>query len=128
MGWLVQSPLNMRIGRTCRRGAQIGGLARNGLIPLGDTWRVRVFLPSMTTLIIRSAFRTLVIFHGPVLRSRSSLPSLPFRSTLLLDSFTNIISPVELQSLPIPLLFCCLLLVGRWPYFDGAFPGPVVLP
>ena len=41
-------------------------------------------------------------FHGPVLRSCSSLPPLPFRSTLLLDSFTKTRSPVELQSLPIP--------------------------
>ena len=71
-----------------------GGLAWNGLIHLGDTWRIWVLLPSMTTSIVRPAFRTLVIFHGPVPRSCSSLPPLPSRSTLLLDSLTKTRSPV----------------------------------
>ena len=59
-------------------------------------------------------FRTLAIFHGLVPRSCSSLPLLPFRATLLrIDSFTKLDLQFELQSLPISLLFCFLLLVGR---------------
>ena len=79
------------------------GQTWNGLIPLGDTWWVRVLLPSMT---IKPTFRTLVNFHGPVPRSCSSLPPLPLRATLsLFDSFTKTYLRFKLQSLPIPLLF-----------------------
>ena len=58
-----------------------GGLAWNGSIPPGGIWRVQVLLPSKTTSIIKPAFSTLVIFHGPVHRSCSNLPPLLFRST-----------------------------------------------
>ena len=34
----------------------------------------------------------------------------------------------ELQSLLIPYYYFVCFLVGRWPYFDGALTGPVVLP
>ena len=34
----------------------------------------------------------------------------------------------ELQSLLVPYYFVVCFLVGRWPYFDGALPGPVVVP
>ena len=84
MGWLVHSPLTMRIwaNSSARGWRRSGGLAWNSLIPVGDTWRVRVLLPSMTASIIRPAFKTFVIFHGPIPRSCSSLPPLPSHSTL----------------------------------------------
>ena len=71
-----------------------GGLTWNSLISVGDIWRVRVLLPLMTTSITRPAFRTLVIFYGPVPRSCSSVPPLPFRSTLQLDFFAKTGFPV----------------------------------
>ena len=89
-----------------------GGLTWNSLIPVGHTWRARVLLPSMTTSIIRPAFRTLVIFHGPIPLSCSSLPPLPFRSTLLLGSFAKTRFPVGATVPADSLLFCCLLWSG----------------
>ena len=73
-------------------------------------------------------FRNLFIFHGLVPHSWSSLPPLPFRTTLLFDYFAKTIFPVELlQFLQIPYYFVVCFLVGRWPYFDSTLPGPVVL-
>ena len=82
-----------------------------------------------TTSIIRPAFIELWLFS-----TDSSLVCVHvyhcFHSVLrhCLTILLKLDLQFELQSLPIPLLFCCLLLVGRWPYFDGALLGPVVLP
>ena len=79
-------------------------------------------------------FRTLVIFHGLVPRSSSCLPLLPSRSTLLLDSFAKIRSPVSATVSADFLLFCCIAfwsgvgltlmaLYRHQSYFSETFPS-----
>ena len=88
------------------------GLAWTGSIPLGDTRRVRALLPSMTTSIIRRALELYLfstdpsLVHVQVYHCFHSI--LRYCLTLLLKLDLQF----ELQSLPIPLIFCCLLLVG----------------
>ena len=86
MGWLVHSPLTMRVwaNSSARRWRRSGG--GTVLYLLGDIWRVRDYFDYQARV------------HGLVPRSCSSLPLLPSRSTLLLDTFAKTRSPVELKS------------------------------
>ena len=72
-------------------------------------------------------FRTLVIFKDPSLVRVQVYRC--FRSVLryCLTLLLKLDLQFELQSLLVPYYFVVCFLVGRWPYFDGALPGPVVL-
>ena len=113
MGWLVHSPLTMRIWVTRRQaGGQIG---RSSVEWLATFWGIHGEFG--TTLNVKPTFRTFVIFHGLVPRSCSSLSLLPSRSTLLKPAYPwTLLLKLDLQfglqSLLIPYYFV-VLLFGR---------------
>ena len=101
MGRLVYSLLTMQIWATRRQGGGADRAVQRGTVCylLGNTWRVRDYLDYQARV-----FRTLVIFHGLVPRSCSTLPLLPSR---LATAWLELDLQFELQSLLISLLFCC---------------------
>ena len=76
MGQLVYGLLTVRIRATRRQGGGADLAVWRGTVCylLGITWRVRDYLDYQARV-----FRTLVIFHGLVPRSCSTLPLLPSR-------------------------------------------------
>ena len=89
-----------------------GGLEWDGLIPLVDTWRVRVLLASMTTSIIRLAFKSWLFSTDPSLVRLKVYHRFHSALRYCLTILLKLDFQFELQSLPVSLLFCCLLLVG----------------
>ena len=86
---------------------------------LGNTWRVRDYSDYQARVV-----RTLVIFHGLVPRSCSTLPLFPSRlATALLELDLQF----ELQSLLDPYYLVVLLLRRTLALLDGAISGLIVL-
>ena len=89
---------------------RLGGLTWNSLIPVGDTWRVRVLIPFMSTSIVRPAFLELCLFSTDPSLVRVQVyrclhPLLRYCLTLLLKLDLQF----ELHSLLVPYCFVVLL-------------------